>query len=167
MAPRHVLNGDVSHGDLARGNLLDFYDARLDGEDVLSGRPCYRLELTRTRNLGLYARIVCWIDVENFRPVRYRYYGHTGAILKTARYEDYRRGPLGVRAMRIEVASHTRPGERTTLTFSDLREFDPSPFEFSIAGMLSFRDAARALLQETGEQAPLEQLRSTLEAVTP
>ena len=61
----------------------------------------------------------------------------------------------------------TRPGERTTLTFSDLRKFDPSPFEFTIAGMRSFRDTARALLQETGVQAPLEQLRSTLEAVTP
>jgi hypothetical protein len=164
LSPRHVLNGDISNGDLARGNLLKFYDPTLVGEDTIDDRPCYRLMLTRKSNLGLYSRILCWIDVEDFRPRRFQYFGNTGALLKTADYKDYRKGELGVRSMRIEVSNHARPGEHTTLTFDNLREFDSSDLSFTRESLSLFRDAALAILDATEAQATPEQIRTRLVA---
>ena len=124
LAPRQVLNGDISNGDLARGNLLAFYEPRLEREDTLDGEDCWLLELTRTTSMGMYPRIRCWISKNGFRPWRFEYYGQTGALLKIAHYRDYQKTALGVRSMRIDVEDQRRPGERTTLTFSDLRRFD-------------------------------------------
>jgi len=162
LAPRHVLNGDISNGDLARGNLIAYYDVRLDGEETVRGEPCWRLELTRARNLALYKRIRGWITKRDFRPWTFEYYGETGALLKIAHYEDYRKTPLGVRSMRIEVENRIRPGERTTLTFSDLREFDASKLTYTPQALREFRDAALSVLDAGGGQVKAEELLTIL-----
>jgi len=167
LSPRHVLNGDISNGDLARGNLMNFYDPRFDGEEEVDGLPCYRLELERKVNLGLYKRIRAWIAAETFRPVKFEYYGHTGDLLKTAHYEDYRKGEIGVRPMRIVVDSNIRPGERSVLTFSDLRRFPSSRFTYTREALPAFRDAARAKLESDGIQARPEDLVEMLEPEQP
>ncbi|MCP3982156.1 MAG: outer membrane lipoprotein-sorting protein [bacterium] len=163
LSPRHVLNGDVAYGDLARGSLTDFYEARLDGEEEIDGRPCRRIELTRTNNLGMYARIVCWIDKKQWRYRKFAYYGGTGALMKTARYLDYRRTEIGARVMRIEVDNHIRPGERTVMTFENLRAFDSAGLSFERDAIAAFRDAARP--DEGDEtQRDVEQIRDRLRA---
>jgi hypothetical protein len=71
LAPRHVLNGDISNGDLARGNLLAFYKVYLQGEATIRGEPCWHLELTRTTNLAMYKKIHAWITKKvTARPAR-------------------------------------------------------------------------------------------------
>jgi hypothetical protein len=157
-----VLDGDVSNGDLARGNLLAYYDARLDGEEDVDGEACWRLELERKHALGTYPRIRVWIAKEGSRPKRFEYYGLTGALLKSARYEDYREGPIGLRSMRIEVASAVRPAERSTLTFHELRKIDASAFTFTPEGLPALRDAALAVYESESAQASAEQLAQRL-----
>ena len=142
LAPRHVLSGDISNGDLARGNLLEYYDVELDGEETVRDEPCWRLKLTRSSFLGMYKSIRARITKKDFRPWKFEYYGETGALLKAADYEDYRETALGIRAMRIQVYNRVRPGEKTVLTFSNLRPIDASVLDFSIAGMQAFRDMA-------------------------
>ena len=91
----------------------------------------------------------------------------TGALLKTAHYEDYRDGALGLRAMRIVVRNHVRPGEMTTMTFSDLRELDVSAFPFDPETLPLFRDAAQAFLEAEGVQVRAEDLPGLLGAGGP
>jgi hypothetical protein len=167
LSPRHVLNGDISNGDLARGNLEMFYEPRLDGEEEVRGEKCWRLELARTKNLGLYPRIRCWITKRHYRPWKFEYYGQTGALLKTAYYEDYREGPLGVRSMRILVENHARTGEHTTMTFSDLRPFEASKLTYTREALPAFRDAARSVQEAGGAHARPEELMPLLVTEAP
>lgn len=167
LAARNVLNGDIANSDLARGNLLRSYAPRLDGEEEVERRTCYRLELKRTQSMGLYERIVSWIDVDNFRPLKFQYYGQSRTLLKTAHYRDWRRGALGVRAMRIEVQSDLRPGERTILTFTNLRRFPSTKLSFTVEGLPAIRDAALAVRDRRGRQAQPEDLLPGREAVGP
>ncbi len=162
LAPRHVLNGDISNGDLARGNLLAFYEVRLQGEATIRGEPCWRLELTRTTNLAMYKKIHAWITKKDYRPWRFHYYGETGALLKVADYEDYRETALGIRSMRIRVQNKIRPGEETVLTFSNLRKIDASVLNYTREGLRAFRNAALAKKKLDGEQAQAEDLLRAL-----
>jgi len=167
LAPRQVLNGDISNGDLARGNLPTFYDPRRDGEEEVRGEACYRLELTRKSNLGPYKRMRAWITVDGFRPRKFEYYGETGALLKTAYYERYTDGEIGLRSMRIEVENHVRPGENTVLTFSNLRRFDSSRLPFTRERLNAVRDAFLTKYEADGEQAQPEEVLELLGARQP
>ncbi len=158
LAARQVLRGDIANGDLARGNLVDHYDPRLDGEEIVREEPCWRLELTRAQDVAMYKRIRAWITKKDSRPWKFEYYGETDTLLKTAYYEDYRETALGVRAMRIVVQNNMRPDEKTVLTFSDLRRIDASDLDFSREGMAALRDAA----QKSGAHATIEDLLMAL-----
>ncbi len=144
LSPRQVLQGDIAYGDLARANLGAAYQARLDGEERLDDAACWRLELTRANERALYSRVRFWVEKRRFLPAQLEYYGETGALLRTARYYDYAGGPLGLRAMRIEATSSLGRGERTTMTFSNLRRLDASTMPAAPEGLAAMRDAALA-----------------------
>ncbi len=167
LAPRNVLNGDISNSDLARGNLLAHYEPRPDGEEQIKDRDCWRLELTRKQGLGLYPRIRYWITKKHLRPWKFEYFGETGALVKIAHYEDYREESIGVRAMRIVVDNPLGQGERTIMTFSNLRKFDTSGLCFKRQELLALRDAAVAKWEADGVQADLEQILATFRAGSP
>jgi hypothetical protein len=157
LSPRQALDGDIANGDLARGNLLRDYLPRWLGSQRLRGQEAHQLELTRRHARAFYPRIVCWVAKHDSRPLRFDYYGQTDALLKTAWYEDYRQGPLGLRAMRIVVENQVRQGEKTTMTFSDLRPFDVSHLAFTLEGLTAFRDRALAV-RGGSATSPLEEL---------
>jgi outer membrane lipoprotein-sorting protein len=142
LSEHQILEGDISYGDLARGNLLHSYEARLDGEETLGDSRCWRLELTRTSSGARYARVRCWIEKKSYRPRRFEYYGMTGALLKTAIYTEYDGTRLGLRPARVEVTSPSRPDETTTLLFTELRPLDLSRVSFTTEGLHAFRNAA-------------------------
>jgi hypothetical protein len=162
LSAQNVLEGDISYGDLARANLVRNYAVRLDGEEEVGGARCWRLELTRTGSDANYPRVRCWVEKKSSRPRKFEYYGKTGALLKTALYEDYRKTKLGVRPVRIEVTSPGRPDETTTLLFSDLRPLGLSHVSFTTDGLVAFRDAARSLLGADGSQSRVEDLVASL-----
>jgi len=162
LSAQSVLEGDISYGDLARGNLLRNYTARLDGEEKIGGARCWRLELTRIGYEANYPRIRCWVEKRNSRPRKFEYYGKTGSLLKTALYEQYEKTALGLRPVRIVVTSPGRPDETTTLLFSDLRPLDLSHVSFTVDGLVAFRDAARSRLGADGTQSRVEDLVAQL-----
>jgi hypothetical protein len=162
LSPRHVLDGDIANGDLARGNLLSHYAPSLEGEETVRDLPCYRLRLARRSERAMYPEIRVWITKDGLRPHRFDYYGETGALLKTAYYRDYTEGPLGVRAMRVEVENRARPGERSVLIFSDLRPFDAAGWDFSREALPAVRDAFLAGHAAAGRQVRPEEARRFL-----
>lgn len=163
LSAQNVLDGDISNGDLARGNLVRNYTARLDGEEKVGGDRCWRLELALTGYEANYPRIRCWVEKENFRPRKFEYYGKTGALLKTALYQDYGKTKLGVRPARIEVTSPGRPDETTTLHFSDVRPLELSRVSFTTGGLVAFRDAAKSLRGADGAQSSVEDVIASLD----
>ena len=166
LSPRNILDGDIANGDLARGNLLSDFTPHLVGIERVREEDCFVLELERAARRALSPRIVCRISVKRFLPRQFDYYGETGRLLRVATYEDYRKGPLGLRAMRIVVDNHVRPGERTTMSFTNLRRFDASRFRFTVEGLTALRDAAKAKLAKD-PQARLEDLAPLLAPARP
>lgn len=164
LSAAQVLSGDTTNGDLARANLLASYEPRLDGEETVDGEACWRLVLTRTRNTANYPRMRCWITKSRFRPKTFEYYGMTGSLIKTARFGEYRKGPIGVRPMRIDYQDRAGKGGRTSLLFTALRKIDASPINFTPEGMIAFRDAALASRKGEDTAVPLADILAALAA---
>jgi hypothetical protein len=145
-----IQNGDVATVDLSRANLTRGYKASLSGEEDADGEACWRLELTPDGGSGRFSRILYWVAKAGFRPRRLEFYGRAGALLKTVRYSDYRKGPLGLRSMTLTIESLDEWKETSTLTFSNLRKFDVRRASFTPEGLIPLRDAALAAREASG-----------------
>jgi outer membrane lipoprotein-sorting protein len=167
LSSQQILSGDVSNGDLARGNLLKHYHVRVVGEETVEQDPCWVLELTRADYVANYPRIKYWVTRKKFQPRRFEYYGETERLLKIVLYDNYRKGPLGTRPMRIEVRAQAQPSETTTMTFTDLRRIDVTGLTFDLPGLTAFRDAARSQIGADGAQARPEDLVALLRSRGP
>lgn len=165
LAEVQVLHGEVSSGDIARSNIAANYDPALAGEEQFAGEPCYKLELDRLNPGTHYSRIFYWISKKDLFPKRLEYYGLTGQLLKMTRYEEFEKGPLGVRPMLLEIESGRAWEDRNSLRFSNLRRLKADAVSFTPEGMIPFRDAAMARHKvDGGEEVRLEDILRDLAA---
>lgn len=96
ISPRQRLLGQAANGDVVTVNFAKDYHARLVGdEDVEDGdrvqRHCHKLALRAAASDVTYDSIEIWIDTQNNRPIKARFYAESGALLKTAYYRGYQR----------------------------------------------------------------------------
>ena len=166
LAEPQVVFGEISNADLARMNFLRGWAPRLLGEERFEEYLCYKLELSRTGEGGHYTRVLYWIRKKDFFPRRLECYGGTPTRrLKMLRYEDYQKGNLGVRPMKVIVEGGNPWEDISTVTFSNLRRIKADAVQFTLEGMITLRDAARAKQKATqSEDTPLEDI---LEAGAP
>jgi hypothetical protein len=163
-----MMNGDVATGDLARSNLMRGYAVALSGEEPLDGEACFRLELTPLAGAGRYTRIVYWVAKNGFLPKKLDHYGRTGTLVKTVAYGDYRKGPLGLRPMRLEIESFDEWKEGSTLVFSNLRKLEVPKASFTSEGLIPFRDAALAARDAAaGYDVPVERIVRAMASPSP
>ncbi len=100
ISPQQRLLGQAANGDVVTVNLAKDYQARLEAEeDVQDGdrksRHCYKLQLDAVAPDVTYHRIEFWVDSDNNRPVKAKYYTESGRLLKTAFYRRFQ-SELGV-----------------------------------------------------------------------
>jgi len=94
ISPQQRLLGQAANGDVVTINLAKDYQARLVAEeDIQDGdlkpRHCYKLMLDAVTPDVTYHRIEFWVDSNNSRPVKSKYYTESGRLLKTAFYRRF------------------------------------------------------------------------------
>lgn len=162
-----ILRGDIGMSDVARADLRAEFKPRLDGDEIVEGTRCWRLELSRIGGRRSYTRIRYWVDQTTSRPRKLEYFGYTGQRLKVAVYDEYRAGPLGEQPARVTVQSVLQEGQKTLLRFAPLRRVDASHIVFSPDGMIAFRDVALRLRRTLGKPPELDRLLSQLGPAKP
>ncbi len=150
LSSAQLVNGDVASGDVARISFVRGWTATLDGEDDVAGTPCWRLALTTSLPSARYSRAVYRIAKKGSLPMQIEFFSRSGLLSKTVRYADFRKGPLGLRSMRLSIESFSEWKEAATLTFTALRKLKTDPALFTPEGMMRLRDAAMAERQATG-----------------
>lgn len=94
LSPQQRLLGQASNGDVATVNLAKDYSATLvKDEDIQDGerkvRKAHKLALKASTPDVTYASIDFWVDAENNRPIKARFYSESSRLLKTAYYRRY------------------------------------------------------------------------------
>jgi outer membrane lipoprotein-sorting protein len=94
LSPQQRLMGQASNGDVVTVNMAKDYRATLlSEEEVQDGerrkRNAYKLGLAAAAPDVTYPTIEIWIDAENNRPLKARFFAESGRLLKTAYYRRF------------------------------------------------------------------------------
>jgi outer membrane lipoprotein-sorting protein len=124
LSPQQRLLGQASNGDVVTVNFAKDYAPTLTGEEeVVDGerrsRKAHKLTLAPTAANATYANIEIWVDVENSRPLKARFFSESGRLLKTAFYRRYQRQLGAERPTETVIIDGLNPQWVTLMRFSD------------------------------------------------
>jgi len=124
LSPQQRLLGQASNGDVTTVNLAKDYRATLLGEEEIQDgerrkRKAYKLGLTALSPDVTYASIDMWVDVENNRPLKARFFAESSRLLKTAYYRRFQPQLGAVRPTETVIIDGLNPQSVTLMRFSD------------------------------------------------
>jgi len=86
ITPMQKLLGDASTGDVASLTWAEDYDGTVEGEMVIDGVPCLKLDITGQRKGVSYPRIVLYLAKTDRRPVQAELYVASEKLAKQAAF---------------------------------------------------------------------------------
>jgi len=89
MLRQSVMGSDLSYEDMMDDRrLTDVYNAGIEGEAVIDGRPVWILELNAKATDVAYQRQRMWVDRERYVPLKQELYAKAGKLLKSMELKD-------------------------------------------------------------------------------
>ena len=124
LSPQQRLLGQASNGDVATVNFAKDYKVALAGEeDVQDGerktRKAHKLALTAATPDVTYASIEMWVDAENNRPIKARFFAESSRLLKTVYYRRYQPQLGAERPTESVIIDGLNPQSVTLMRFTD------------------------------------------------
>ena len=124
LSPQQRLLGQASNGDVATVNLAKDYKVRLVGEEEIQDgerktRKAYKLALTAGSPDVTYATIEMWVDAENNRPLKGRFFAESSRLLKTVYYRRFQQQLGAERPTETVIIDGLNPQAVTLMRFSD------------------------------------------------
>jgi len=124
MLRQGLMGSDFSYGDASENpSMAEDYEAVMEGEETLDGRPTYILYLTARRRDLAYQGIRLWVDAERWIPLKEERFARSGKLLKTALLSDVRQVGDRWYPFRVEMNNALQTDTQTSLQFLEL-EFD-------------------------------------------
>ena len=124
LSPQQSLLGQASNGDVATVNFAKDYKVSLVAtEDVQDGerktRKAHKLALVAATPDVTYASIELWVDAENSRPLKGRFFAESSRLLKTVYYRRYESQLGADRPTESVIIDGLNPQSVTLMRFSD------------------------------------------------
>lgn len=124
LSPQQRLLGQASNSDVATVNLAKDYRPVLAGEEDISDgernkRHAYKLALTAVSPDVTYASIEMWVDAQNNRPIKARFFAESQRLLKTVFYRKYQAQLGAERPTESVIIDGLDPQSVTVMRFSD------------------------------------------------
>ena len=92
MLRQSVMGSDLSYEDMMEDRkLIEMYNVKVVGEDTLSGRKTWILELIAKVDDVAYHKRKAWIDQQRFVPLKEELYAKKGQLLKTTILSDIKK----------------------------------------------------------------------------
>jgi hypothetical protein len=124
------LTGQVANGDIARANFTGDYTPKLVGTESSGKEQLYVLDLIAVDRTVTYHRVRYWVRQSDFRPHKAEFYSLSDRLLKTCRYEQFRRLGNKIRPTTLVMTDALNKGAVSTMEYSDmhLRELQDQIF---------------------------------------
>jgi len=124
LSPQQRLLGQASNGDVATVNLAKDYKPTLAGEEEVQDgerkkRNAYKLALTAVSPDVTYATIEMWVDAENNRPIKARFFAESQRLLKTVYYRKFQSQLGAERPTESVIIDGLDPQSVTLMRFSE------------------------------------------------
>jgi outer membrane lipoprotein-sorting protein len=115
------LTGQVANGDLARANFANDYNATVLRTEEVEGSPHLVLELLAADRGLTYNRLLYWVESKTFNPYKAEFYGLSGKLLKTCRYENFVNAGGARRPSRVRMEDALTGGGASILDYGGFR----------------------------------------------
>jgi len=124
LSPQQRLLGQAANGDVATVNLAkDYKPTLMATEDVKNGegkvRRAYKLGLTAVSPEVTYASIEMWVDADNNRPIKAKFYAESSRLLKIAYYRRFQPQLGAERPAETVIIDGLNPQSVTIMRFTD------------------------------------------------
>jgi outer membrane lipoprotein-sorting protein len=124
LSPQQRLLGQASNGDVVTVNFSKDYKATLVGdEEIQDGerrtRKAHKLALVAEAPDVTYASIEMWVDTENNRPLKARFFAESSRLLKTAYYRRFQHQLGAERPTETVIIDGLNPQSVTLMRFSE------------------------------------------------
>lgn len=124
LSPQQRLMGQASNGDVVTVNLAKDYVAKLLAEEeTVDGerrrRNSYKLALAASTPTATYPNVELWVDAENNRPIKARFFAESGRLLKTVYYRRYEQQLGKERPTETVIIDGLNPQSVTLIRYSE------------------------------------------------
>jgi outer membrane lipoprotein-sorting protein len=124
LSPQQRLLGQASNGDVVTVNLAKDYDATLLAEEEIQDgerkmRRAWKLGLVAAAPGATYAKAELWVDAENDRPLKARFFAESGQLLKTVYYRRFQNQLAVERPTETVIIDGLSPQSVTLMRFSE------------------------------------------------
>ncbi len=135
------MGSDFKNDDLVKeSSIVDDYSHALLGREEREEGEAYKLELTPKPEAPVaWDRLVEWIRVEDYMPLRAEFFNERGERVRTIIYSDIREMGGRVVPARFELIEEKKPGRKTIMVLEDLI-FD-KPIDRSVFTQANLRRA--------------------------
>jgi outer membrane lipoprotein-sorting protein len=121
MLRQGIMGSDFSYGDASENpSMVEDYDATIEEQVELDGRPAYVLYLTAKRDDLSYQRLRVWVDRERWVPLKQEMFARSGRLLKTATFGDVRQVAGRWYPFTIDMNNALQTDTRTTLQMLEM-----------------------------------------------
>ncbi len=122
MLRQGLMGSDFSYGDASENtSLVDDYEAKIEREETLDGRPTYVLYMTGLRDDLAYPSRRIWVDAERWVPLKEERFARSGKLLKTAVLSDVRQVGERWYPFRVELDNALQSDTRTVMQFQEFK----------------------------------------------
>ena len=117
------MGSDFTNDDLVReSSIVDDYTHTLLGREQIDGEEVYKIELLPKPEAPVaWDRLVEYIRVKDFVPVRAAFFNERGEPVRTIHYSEIQRMGGRLLPARMELIEEKKPGRKTILILSDVR----------------------------------------------
>lgn len=109
-----------SAADVLRVDLVKDYNATLVGTERLRGKEAYKLDLKAKDETVPFDRVLYWVEVQTFLPLKGEYFTISGKLLRTLSYLEPEMLGGAVRNSKMIIEDALVAGAKTVMTIQEL-----------------------------------------------
>ena len=126
------MGSDFTNDDLVKqSSIVKDYEHKLLGEETIRGQVCYKIELIPKPDAPVvWGKIISWITKDGFNVWKNEYYDEDIELINVENAYDLK--DFGDRTIpsRMEIEPVDEPGNKTILTFEDMKFNEPISDDF-------------------------------------
>jgi hypothetical protein len=128
VSPHQLLSsGQISHGDIARMDLIGDYTPILIDTVSINGKKAFVLDLQAKDTKVAYKSIKCWAYTDNFQPIKMEFYSLSGMMLKEMHFTKYANMSGTIRPVETLMINSTNKKQRTLLRYQSIKKIKDLP----------------------------------------
>jgi outer membrane lipoprotein-sorting protein len=122
MMSQSWMGTDFTNDDMIKStSIIDDFDQKIIGEQVVSGRNCYKIEMLPHQQAAIvWGKEIMWIDKTDYLILKTEFYDEDVKLVNTMLFSDIKK--MGGRTIptRMEMTPTDKPGNKTILIYNNM-----------------------------------------------